>query len=25
MDLNPIKAFADNVFVVDARISLKNG
>ncbi len=23
MDLNPIKAFADNVFVVDARISLK--
>jgi acetyltransferase len=25
MDLNPIKAFADKVFVVDARISLKNG
>lgn len=23
MDLNPIKAFADNVFVVDARISIK--
>jgi acetyltransferase len=25
MDLNPIKAFADKVLVVDARISLKNG
>jgi acetyltransferase len=25
MDLNPVKAFADKVFVVDARISLKNG
>jgi len=25
MDLNPIKAFTDKVFVVDARISLKNG
>jgi acetyltransferase len=23
MDLNPIKAFADKVFVVDARISIK--
>jgi len=23
MDLNPVKAFADNVFVVDARISIK--
>jgi acetyltransferase len=23
MDLNPVKAFADKVFVVDARISLK--